>query len=67
MENLNTQYSHFPGETLHLECIFPNYLFPIHQLTNLIQYFYPEPRLTLKTNRKKASVGFFLIHNSKKT
>lgn len=59
MEHLNKQYSRFLGEMLHLGNIFPNFLFPFHQLNNSTPHFYPEPRLIIKTNRKKVSVGFF--------
>ncbi len=62
MEHLIKLYSHFLGETLHLERIFPNSLYSFHQLYHLIQLSPEFPAFT-KTNRTKISVGFFLRSN----
>jgi hypothetical protein len=61
MEHLRKQYTYFFGEIIHQEKIFQNYLF--HFLNLSQQYLFPEYYTTMKTNRIKVSVGFFLRSN----
>jgi len=66
MERLNKQYSQCVGEMLHLHYSFPTFPFPVHQLNVTTLHFYPDSGITIKTNRKKASVGFFFALHSLK-
>jgi len=58
MELLIKQHAYFFGEILHPRKISQNYLYRFLNLTQ--QYLFPDFSATIKTNRMKVSVGFFL-------
>ena len=68
MKHLIKQYSHFFGEIIRPEKVFPNSLSCFYQPNDLTHFrLFPETPGPCKTNRNNTSVGFFLFRHQLKS